>query len=215
MSDEKKQENKELKMFGAKTTDEAIKLFNDLYEMERGDNPELTKGKFFEMIVESKSKPQVSAAVVVDDTEALKQLEYLQALNDSYGSFIDDVCTVLGMDASADNDAVVAEIRRTQQRAMMALETQVVADDTIELKKVPVLHRTLLAEVCKRLSVIAGREVTASDVLLDMFIRYNVEQFNEWFYPFVVKPSELEDITGYSALKVKLWLKQQKQKADE
>lgn len=199
--------NKSTSMFGIKTADTAIKMFNDLYEMERLDNPELTKGKFFELFVNRQSPAQVV------DTEAADIVKQLTVMNDRYLQFIDDVCVTLGIDNTDDADAVVAEIKQTQQRAMMALESTALPPDALVLYKVPEMHRKLMNEVCKRLSVVANREVSVADVLLDMFIRYNVEQYNEWFYPFVVRPAELEDITGYSALRIKLWLK--KQKSDE
>lgn len=56
----------------------------------------------------------------------------------------------------------------------------------------------LLEQTAEKLSAEYGREITATNILLDMFIRYTVERWNNWFYPFVLDDREIENITGYS-----------------
>lgn len=65
---------------------------------------------------------------------------------------------------------------------------------------------TLLSITAERLSVKYKKPVTPLDVLLDMFIRYTVEQYNEWFYPFIISKSEFKELCGYSARELKAWL---------
>jgi len=67
--------------------------------------------------------------------------------------------------------------------------------------------KEILEESCKRLSTLFNREVTPADLLLDVFVRYSIEQYNEWFFPFVIKPYEMKQLTGYTAEELKAWLR--------
>ena len=67
--------------------------------------------------------------------------------------------------------------------------------------------KEILEESCKRLATLFNREVTPADLLLDVFVRYSIEQYNEWFFPFVIKPYEMKQLTGYTAEELKAWLR--------
>lgn len=66
----------------------------------------------------------------------------------------------------------------------------------------------LLNETARRLSERFGREITPEMILSDIFIRYTVEQFSEWFYPFVIAPAEMEQVCGISYHNLKKALRQ-------
>jgi len=68
---------------------------------------------------------------------------------------------------------------------------------------VPPLAFALLQEYAKRL------ETDPQNILIDMFLRYVVEQRNHWFFDFAVRKSEFLSITGYSYGDVEKWLKTQ------
>ncbi len=69
--------------------------------------------------------------------------------------------------------------------------------------------RRLLDITTERLAERYGREVTHEQVLVDMFLRYTILRYTQWFYPFVVRDSEIveaahaynEDITTISQVK--------------
>ena len=65
----------------------------------------------------------------------------------------------------------------------------------------------LLNETCVRLSAKFNQEVTPAMVLMDMFNRYTIEQLNEWFYPFVIRPNEFERICGYNYQTLKSYVR--------
>ncbi|MCL1867659.1 MAG: hypothetical protein FWF72_01740 [Paludibacter sp.] len=70
---------------------------------------------------------------------------------------------------------------------------------------VPPLAWALLREYAKRL------ETEPQNILIDMFLRYVIEQRNHWFFDFVVRKLEFLAVTGYSYSDVEKWLKTQKQ----
>ncbi|MGM9747073.1 MAG: hypothetical protein ACI392_00295 [Paludibacteraceae bacterium] len=69
--------------------------------------------------------------------------------------------------------------------------------------------RRLLDITIERLAERYGREVTPEQVFVDMFLRYTILRYTEWFYPFVVSDREIveaahaynEEITTISQVK--------------
>ena len=59
-----------------KTPDEALGLFNEMFERARTDRPTLTKGVFFEEIVYAFANPK-TIEKTVDNPELLEELERL------------------------------------------------------------------------------------------------------------------------------------------
>lgn len=49
----------------------------------------------------------------------------------------------------------------------------------------------LLEETAARLSQKQGKEITPMQIMQDMFLRYTLERWNEWFYKFVLKDSDI------------------------
>lgn len=49
----------------------------------------------------------------------------------------------------------------------------------------------LLEKTAARLSIYYKRDITEAEILLDMFLRYTIERNAEWFYPFVLKDSDI------------------------
>ncbi len=56
--------------------------------------------------------------------------------------------------------------------------------------------RNLLDSTAEKLSAKYGHPVTPQMILLDMFLRYTIEQWNMWFYPFVLSDKEIEEASG-------------------
>lgn len=49
----------------------------------------------------------------------------------------------------------------------------------------------LLELTARKLSDKYNKEVTPMQVMVDMFLRYTIERWNQWFYPFVVKDDDI------------------------
>lgn len=65
--------------------------------------------------------------------------------------------------------------------------------------------RSLLLEYARRM------DVRPEEILIDMFVRYVTEQYNHWFFDFVVRKSEFKEVCGYTHAEVLNWLNSQKQ----
>lgn len=187
-----------------KPTDEVVDRFEQLFEAAKNENPLLSKPKFFEMMVNRYDAPKNQSADVSDDIQKYKELLI------QWDDFLHELFSVLNLDdVNSTKVDIISEIRATQQRAMAALETQTPSDDYQRplaeneiLFSIPDVHLKLLQEVTRRLSS-PENTVTIKDILLDMFLRYEVQRYNEWFYPMVIKDEEFKQITGYERKELK------------
>lgn len=74
------------------------------------------------------------------------------------------------------------------------------------------LSFTLPEPACSLLLEYARRmDVRPEAILIDMFVRYVTEQYNHWFFDFVVRKSEFKEVCGYTHAEVLNWLNSQKQ----
>jgi hypothetical protein len=213
-----------LKAVTFKTDSEAVELFDKLYQINTESRQGLTKGAFFEEMVNQFANPKTITdplqKLVIEDLQT--QLADQQKANDDLSqelnnyfeqskhelTFINNVRSMLSLQPDATGDEIVTEIRATQQRAMNALISQRPLNEDEILFSIPQPHLALLQETVKRLSVKMGTDITIKDVLLDMFARYTIEQFSEWFYPFVIKgDDDFNTITGFTQKQLKAWLK--------
>lgn len=195
--------NTQISQFTAKVPDEAKTLFEDLFELQKKERPMLTKGAFFEEMVNAFANPK-TVEKTVDNPELLNRLEETTGKLADYKNLVSEIREQLQFTEDMPDDVIVPNIQATQQRAM-AVPTEVevqrpLAENEI-LFTIPEPHLSLLNATKERLGV------SVRDILLDMFLRYTVEQYNQWFYPFVINGSDFENITGKSQKTLKLWLK--------
>ena len=185
-----------------KPSDEVVDQFEKLFEAAKAENPLLSKPKFFEMMVSRYATPSPKSDIVPDGSYKI--------LADKQTEYFNDIADLLNL--KVENYSITDifnEIRATQQRAMAALQSQNIPDDYQRPLKeneiifsIPDIHLKLLNEVTRRLSTDESR-VTIKDILLDMFLRYEVQRYNEWFYPMVIKDDEFLAITGYERKELK------------
>lgn len=186
---------------GFKVESELAELVDAQFNEAKKTNPELTKGDFFETIVKS-----------YFSTEKNEK-------NNSDNVFLQSLYKVLDIDQdNTDQDIVFSEIAKIKQRAMAipdkVIETvsESMAENEIRFA-IPEPHLALLKETVLRLSEKMDQQVTMKDVLLDMFVKYTVEQFSQWFYPFVINGDDFTEITGYTQKQLIQWLKAKNQQA--
>ena len=102
----------------------------------------------------------------------------------------------------AENELLKAEIKQLQ-----------VACNQIDWEKIKKSMKPFVVDLleltARKLSDKYNQEVTPMKVMVDMFLRYTIERWNQWFYPFVVKDDEIirlaqqynHDIKSISQLK--------------
>lgn len=207
-----------IRQFTCKVPATAGERFNELYDTRRADRPTLTRGSFFaEMVAALDHLDQAQdERRRLDDTNRTLELqkETLEHENDTLThenerlvALMEGIRSQLGLDEGTPYDSLADEVRTVQQRAMA-----VPAEVTVEVERplqpgqllitLPEPHRTLLDETCRRLGA------TAQDVLLDMFVRYTVEQCSQWFYPFVIKGDDFRRLTGHTQETLRKWIRQ-------
>ena len=209
--------NTTLSQFAQKVPTEAKELFDDLFDRAKEQRP--TKGAFFEEMTHAFANPK-TVEKTVDNPELVeknfnltKDLEVVNQqiadIETSHTRLLVDLSALLGSEKTLTAESVIAEIQMTQQRAM-SVPTEVEVERPLAANEIlfdiPEPHLSLLKATSERLNT------TDKDILLDMFIRYTVEQHAQWFYPFVIKSPEFETLTGHSHQKLKLWLKKKTQK---
>lgn len=106
------------------------------------------------------------------------------------------------------------EKERTYTFRIQELETRIqeleknmcveLPDDKLSFT-LPEPARSLLLEYARRM------DVRPEEILIDMFVRYVTEQYNHWFFDFVVRKSEFKEVCGYTHAEVLNWLNSQKQ----
>lgn len=203
------------KQLSFRVPDQSAEIFEAIYQSALTQNDLLTKSELFELILKSynsNAKPQ-NVETTVDNPEHIARIKQLEQENQiqvtqiaaldeeiinyldgskSDVNFLNALRSMLNLTTDADGDAILAEVKATQNRAFMALQT---APGQIAFT-IPELHLQLLTETARLLSEKYGTTVTMKDILLDMFIRYTVEQYAEWFYPFVINGDQFTAITG-------------------
>ena len=193
------------RQFSCKLPAGAGELFNELYDQARRERPALTRGAFLEDILRQAASPAPAA----DGGTLRAERDNLQAelgtLRAEHAGLQAERDTLL-----AERDGLAArcaDLEQTRDTLSAELEAAVrqAADErpapgTIAIAP-PQPHRALLEETCRRLAA------SPADVLLDMFIRYTVEQRAEWFYPFVIREADFPRLTGHNRNTLQKWIK--------
>ncbi|MEA4975428.1 MAG: hypothetical protein VB046_06800 [Paludibacter sp.] len=173
-----------------KTDEITQEAYQREFQKAKEENPLLTNGVFFSKLIEH----------YINSSTSNQQRE------SASDGLILEIAELLDVPA----DKILEEIKATQQRAMMVPETvevpEALAENEIRFE-IPEPHLSLLQETKNRLSAKYGSGITIKDILLDMFARYTIEMYNQWFYPFVIRPDEFKEITGYTQNDLKAWLR--------
>lgn len=207
-----------------KTDEDAVSLFERMYSNALAENTNLTKGAFFEEMVNGYANPKTKSVPDPADAERIDELKKSLLSSDTkvldlteevdnylkesgiYVQFISQLKEILSLPEDAITLEIIQEVRATQQRAMSALVLPKLEENQI-MFTIDEPHLSLLRATVSRLSQKYDATVTMKDVLLDMFARYTIEQYSEWFYPFVVNGNDFKTITGYTQKELQAWLK--------
>lgn len=165
-----------------KMSDDSAKLYDDMFAARKAESPELTAGQFFEELLNAVPTEEPSTNFVIS-------YPILSAL---------DIELPVGDNPT---QVILDAIQTIKQRAMsvpssVEVERQIGPDEY--LLHFPEMHLKLMKIVSERLSAIAGEPVSPGDILLDMFLRYELQRNSEWFYPWVIKDSEFVSLLGVS-----------------
>lgn len=205
-------------------SDEYQAIFNKLHEQacEANGSP-ISKVTFLEKVLDFYSSPKVKEVEVLRDTpETTSKLEELQNTIEQLQSEKESLLVRLQdyeskLDESNVNTARLQSDYDSKQEDYLQqitdLQEQVnTANARTVLDFMDPFPARLLNLTAKYLSERYNREVTPINVLVDMFIKYTIQKWSEWFYPWVLSDTEIvkeaqkfnKDI--YSIKQLKAWL---------
>ena len=195
-----------------KTDDATQEQYQNMFLEAKELDPTLTQGKFFADMVRKLQESNPEPGPVDLSNYILKETH--EEIHENYTRYHNILFAINQTLATDDQQFELEEIpemiRKIQQRAMMVPAVEYLPEPMQENEirfEIPEPHLSLLNETKKRLSEKYGTTITMKDILLDMFARYTIERYNEWFYPFVISPDEFESITGYNHTQLKAWLR--------
>ena len=100
---------------------------------------------------------------------------------------------------------LTTDVQNKQETVQNLMDKQV--SETAIVINAPAWSRALLLETARRLSERYGQSVTPEMILLDMFNRYTIERWSQWFYPFVLEDRDIEAASGLDMRTLKSYLK--------
>lgn len=137
-------------------------------------------------------------------TEYQKDTTDLQNITTAVERFTTDVQNNL-TSLTATVEQLTAECQNKEETCKNLMDKQV--SENAIIVNAPEWSRKLLAQTAKRLSEKYNKTITPDMILLDMFNRYTIERWNQWFYPFVLNDREISETTGYPINTLKAYLK--------
>lgn len=187
-------------------SDEYQAIFNKLHEQacEANGSP-ISKVTFLEKVLDFYSSPKVKEVEVLRDTpETTAELEQLRKdyaeVSELSQSLTEEVAS-LQRKLSENNDTItrlqsdyecLQRDYTSKQQEVNTLEKDLsTAENRSVLDFMKPFPARLLALTAERLSQKYKREVTPIQVLGDMFLRYTIEKWSEWFYPWVLSEADI------------------------
>jgi hypothetical protein len=188
-----------MEQINIKLTSEIKSLFQNVYEELKSSGEVSTLNEYIELLVERFQNPPKryinSPEVSIELTNARNTIKELRIeiseIRDKYQQQVDIITNeiILLRNKKPEYIEVPVEIERLIEKELS--ENQLVIN-------IPTCTKVLLFETANRLSKKYNKVISAESILLNMFMRYTVEQYNQWFYPFVISSNEIEKLTGYS-----------------
>ena len=191
-------------------SDEYQAIFNKLHEQacEANGSP-ISKVTFLEKVLDFYSSPKVKEVEVLRDTpETTAELEQLRKdyaevseLNQSLKEEVatlqrklsenNEKTTSLQADYDSKQTDYLQQITKLEEKVNKLTADLSSAENRSVLDFMKPFPARLLALTAERLSQKSNKEVTPIKVLSDMFIKYTIEKWSEWFYKWVLTEDEI------------------------
>lgn len=148
---------------------------------------------FWEFVVNELESPSGTIEDVKIRIAHLKKLAEVNQVSEQ--SNIDDttsktICDMLHVDSISEvPEALQLLLNENQKETLQLLENQFIITT-------PPIAEKLLQETEIVLSKKKGRDVNREEILLDMFLRYTVFQWTEWFYPFCITNNRIVELAN-------------------
>ncbi len=196
-----------------KTTEEAQQEFASIVEELKSRGKAFTNSDALNVLMDSYNNPQTverdSAATLQRLKEAetlLHDLQTKQAANENAAAEYEQKITELTAQLQAAQDRLEhaeasnrqleeSSYKATEQAAQLETELRQAKTSIDELQLKPFPKR-LLELTAEKLSLRYGKQVTPTEILSDMFLKYTIQQYNVWFYPFVLSDKVIVSVAN-------------------
>lgn len=196
------------KTLSIRVTEEYESIFDKLHEKANAESP-ISKSAFFERMLDSYANPKVKEVEVLRDTpETTAELEQLKKdyneVSETCKNLTEEVVrlqsklsennektTSLQADYDSKQTDYLQQITDLEKKVNKLTADLSTAENRSVLDFMKPFPARLLALTAERLSQKYKREITPIQVLGDMFLRYTIEKWSEWFYPWVLSEEEI------------------------
>ncbi|NCC99480.1 MAG: hypothetical protein EOL95_07250 [Bacteroidia bacterium] len=201
-----------------KLTEETKQSFDDLFNELFAQDRVKTQSDYVDELVERYKNPkkiEVDRPEIIDkiatlETENAALKEKIIAQQHDNSNLQQLYEEVQAENSSNSNRSTEMQEQITQLKSENELlknnNTEIASriSDTDIVIRTNAVVRNLMDETVKRLQErYPEAKIDAADLLQKMFLRYTVERFTSWFYPFVLKDKDIEEITGKSIKEIK------------
>ncbi len=196
------------KTLSIRVTEEYESIFDQLHAKANAESP-ISKSAFFERMLDSHANPKVKEVEVLRDTpETTAELEQLKKdyneVSETCKNLKEEVVrlqsklsennektTSLQADYDSKLTDYLQQITELEEKVNKLTAYLSSAENRSVLDFMKPFPARLLALTAERLSQKYKREVTPIQVLSDMFIKYTIEKWSEWFYKWVLTEDEI------------------------
>lgn len=194
-----------LEVLSAKVDKEVKEKFNEVYEQLKGSNEVTTVGQFVELLIErylNPKKVEVISPDLIDANEKLaaekedltNKLLTLREENDLLITQMDELKRESLCKDDQVNDIKTVNSELSEKYNLLQ---QQLSDDTVLKIHTNKVVRALMDETVTRLRERYKKpDIDLADLLQKMFLRYTIEKYTLWFFPFVLSDTDIENITG-------------------
>lgn len=201
-----------LEVLSAKVDKEVKEKFNEVYEQLKGSNEVTTVGQFVELLIErylNPKKVEVISPDLIDANEKLaaekedltNKLLTLREGNDLLITQMDELKRESLCKDDQVNDIKTVNSELSEKYNLLQ---QQLSDDTVLKIHTNKVVRALMDETVTRLRERYKKpDIDLADLLQKMFLRYTIEKYTLWFFPFVLSDTDIENITGKKIKEIK------------
>lgn len=127
------------------------------------------------------TKPEDVSGNVLDLVKSKAELLQLKNYPTIDAPIVKTICELLNIDSITNAPDAINALRESGK-------------DVSFVDKLPPFTVALLKRTVEVLSARYNRNITEIELMVDMFLRYTVERWNEWFYPFAISKAEILSI---------------------
>lgn len=196
------------KTLSIRVTEEYESIFDQLHAKANAESP-ISKSAFFERMLDSYANPKVKEVEVLRDTpETTAELEQLKKdyneVSETCKNLTEEVVrlqsklsennektTSLQADYDSKQTDYLQQITELEEKVNKLTADLSTAENRSVLDFMKPFPARLLALTAERLSQKSNKEVSPIKVLSDMFIKYTIEKWSEWFYKWVLTEDEI------------------------